>query len=252
MFVAAACSDEGEPPRQDLFPTADHTSGGCSACTGCCDTFTNSCQPGTLASACGFGGLSCRSCGSDEQCLNGSCMAVTPQCSANTCPGGCCGPNGCVSPANGAFCGINGSSCASCANDQICDNGQCTTPGPVTYGVIIKGATLNGEACNSFEVGDNECDAFVTATFAGKTYGPTATIENNNAPLWNETLFSATDTELTANGIAILVTDYDTLTANDEIGSCTLNVSGVDLAAGELIKNCGADVSGLALSFVKK
>jgi hypothetical protein len=83
-----------------------------SACTGCCNAFTNQCDPGNTDTSCGSGGGPCRTCGTGQVCDGGSCLGTG--CSRANCPTGCCGAGGCVSPPTAAECGIDSSNCFDC------------------------------------------------------------------------------------------------------------------------------------------
>lgn len=91
-------------------------------CSGCCDSL-GVCQSGTLASACGVGGVSCNTC-PDFTCEFGRC--VTLRCGPATCRG-CCLGESCVIGGNESNCGLDGVACRTCAPGNRCIDGRCET-----------------------------------------------------------------------------------------------------------------------------
>ena len=59
-----------------------------STCNGCCSG--GQCVDGTAASACGFAGSACTSCGATEQCVGGACIACGPSSCSGCCAAGQC------------------------------------------------------------------------------------------------------------------------------------------------------------------
>jgi hypothetical protein len=121
---------------------------------GCCDG-NQVCEPGNTNQVCGTGGALCVSCGAGQACQNQRCACV-PQCTGKACgPDGCggscgdcqggqsCGANGqcicseascpgccdanqvCQQGTTKQHCGGGGGSCATCDQDQGCQDGQC-------------------------------------------------------------------------------------------------------------------------------
>lgn len=111
-------------------------------CPGCC-ALDGRCVSGSLdPNACGFGGQTCTTCGSNRTCQNGRCIA---RCDANNCSG-CCDAMGlCWSGFADDACGRGGGVCASCpaglqCNSQgFCDMRPCTN--------CIVGECCAGGAC---------------------------------------------------------------------------------------------------------
>lgn len=90
-------------------------------CSGCCDSL-GVCQSGTLASACGVGGVTCNTC-PDFTCEFGRCVAL--RCGPGTCRG-CCVGESCII-GNESNCGVDGVACRTCAPGTICRDGRCET-----------------------------------------------------------------------------------------------------------------------------
>ncbi len=63
--------------------------------------------------------------------LLGLLVALTPgcqkKCAVDTCAGCCTAKNECVTDTTATQCGLAGASCSSCATDQVCTDGACTT-----------------------------------------------------------------------------------------------------------------------------
>jgi hypothetical protein len=83
------------------------------ACQGCCNLFTNQCDPGNTQASCGTGGASCRACSAGQVCDAGSCLGTG--CGPANCANGCCGSTGCVTPPTTTQCGASSSNCFDCA-----------------------------------------------------------------------------------------------------------------------------------------
>ena len=132
--------------------------GGCGACTAgtTCNPGGNVCQTGTTS--CSTGSATCTSvsnvadgtsCGSNQVCAGGSCVACTA--------GVACNPNGNVCLAGHTSCASGASVCVSdgysgngvsCGTNQVCNTGVCT---PCTAGVAC---SPNGTSC---ETGTTTC-----------------------------------------------------------------------------------------------
>jgi len=99
-----------------------------SSCPNGCCIAGGTCLPveQQSATACGLGGYTCQSCGSD-QCVNGVCQGA-PACGPGTCLG-CCDGAQCLPTAqqSAAKCGSGGAACAACPQGE-CAEGQCVDP----------------------------------------------------------------------------------------------------------------------------
>jgi Cys-rich repeat protein len=145
----------------------------CACSTGCCDTATKTCQPGTVDGLCGVGGADCRlcpprqtcggggvpgvcgdSCGGcpDGQiCLGGQCCPVTQQCNGACCPSG----SGCL---NGQCC-PGPRLCASgcCPEGQICRGTTCCAP-ENTCGIACLPAPCDLSRCETCNPMSGTCE----------------------------------------------------------------------------------------------
>jgi hypothetical protein len=87
---------------------------------GCCNG--NQCQSGATDEACGSAGEACVTCGSDQHCVGGICVAA---CDTILCPDGCCDGTTCQPGDTDAQCGTGGAACAPCADNQQCEGQEC-------------------------------------------------------------------------------------------------------------------------------
>jgi hypothetical protein len=233
----------------DLFaPRADGTSSGCGSCAGCC--LQGTCQTGDSPGACGSGGMECQTCVTGQQCVSGQCVNTQPSCSFANCPSGCCGSSGCVDPPTDNQCGTGGASCQACVGGQVCRQGQCDSGSSTgTFQVKLVGVVLDKDACGWFGTVTDDCDPFAEVTFKGTMY-PTPVLANTNEPVWDADLFSASAADLRSNPIDVKLIDEDTgLNMNDELGTCSLQVTESALNAGELVQSCGQYAQGLKFTF---
>jgi hypothetical protein len=134
-------------------------SGACVPCAGCIDINTGVCKSGTSDAQCGKAGSYCSSCNTaaSQACLNQSCVG-TGQCTAASCPTGCCENNVCIERAQFSTgrCGSGtaGGACVSCPGTQACEQatGTCSGGNPGTGGGGGLPGTCdpaNGKSCES-------------------------------------------------------------------------------------------------------
>lgn len=183
VALAAGCGDDTTPaPTPDLWqPRPDTTSNACATCSGCCFG-GNQCMPGTSVAACGFGGLTCQTCGGTDECVNGTCAAKPPQCDATTCPTGCCSSAGvCIQPATDVACGTGGATCKACAATETCKAGTCQTAGPTTYKVKIVSAEVSNSDCGWLD----DCDPYAEVALGGGAVVTTTKLDATEKPVWD-------------------------------------------------------------------
>lgn len=113
---------------------------GGSCCTGCWDTGSGKCRPGTTMDNCGARGGPCMAC-PNAVCTVGTCSAgqcvSKPVASGTPCVGGLCyggsccagcwdvGGNACRPGTTKTQCGTKGQLCLSCASTEVCAAGVC-------------------------------------------------------------------------------------------------------------------------------
>lgn len=251
LGLLVGCGDDGAPaptPDSFVFPDRGNTNP-CANCNGCCLN-GQSCMPGNTEAACGFGGLACTVCGANELCLGATCQPQAPTCSATTCPDGCCDAvsNSCK-PSSDTSCGVGGAPCKTCGADEECKSGACAKKGPITYEVIVVSAEVLHSDCGW---GD-DCDAYVEVALGGGAAVKTDFVEDSETPKWDKKLFDATDAELLATKLTVVVKDDDGWpNPDDELGACELTVEQTHLDAGTLVADCPDKVKNLTFSFKKK
>ncbi len=252
MVVAltlSGCSDDTNPPRKqdlgNLFPDASPNP--CAGCQGCCQN--TQCLPGTSISACGYGGLTCRTCNATDQCLNGTCVSQQPSCSASTCRTGCCNSQGtCVTAVDETNCGTAGSSCIQCTSGEVCTaTGTCETAAPKSYSVTINSCEITKKCDNIW----TQCEAYAEVALGGGAVVKTPIVKDTLAPVWDFKLFDATDKELTSNKLMVTIYDKD-FDWDDKMGVCEISVTAAALTAHTLTTACGPDVKNLRFSFTPK
>lgn len=232
-----------------LFVTLGACSGGdssadaarmCSNClfTQCC--LNGACVEGNLPQQCGSHGNPCGVCPGGP-CINGAC--AQQNCNAITCSTGCCSTGGCVSPPNERACGVNGDPCQACAPDQICDRGRCMGTIAASYEVSLASALISSDNCEEPIFGE-ECDLIVTVTIGSRADiyssdgAPRSAWEDNNHPVWNYYLFTASSWELSNHLLKISISDEDP-GPDDEVGNCQMSASDEDLISGAISGPCG-------------
>ena len=256
VAVYAGCGDDGEPQDSgwlwgDLFPPqGDGGSGSCSSanCAGCC--MGTQCMGGTMQQACGYGGVPCQTCQSTETCQMGFCTP-TSTCDASSCPNGCCdSSNQCQSGDTDSACGTGGASCQSCSSSEVCSAaGSCIVKGSGSYQVVLVSAKITDKwtVCGwSGLYPEAKCDPYVEIT-VGSSTKTSSTQADTHSPTWNEPLLVASETDLTGQ-VKVRVMDEDT-GPDETIGECYPKITSADLAAGQKVDNCGANVSDLTFDF---
>jgi hypothetical protein len=97
-----------------------------SSCAGCCDE-NDTCQAGTIATACGTGGKLCSACPSGQDCVSKSCqMMVVTHCDTANCAGCCDSSDQCQPGDQAGHCGGSGGACVTCMAPQTCNGGTRT------------------------------------------------------------------------------------------------------------------------------
>ncbi len=156
---------------------------------GCCSGGV--CNPGTTASACGTGGLSCATCLAGWDCAAGACVCV-PDCTGKACGAGdgcggtcasgtcgsglhcqsascvcdpsscagCCSAGQCLSGTDSGGCGTGGATCSVCSATQSCDYGTCInavllSPSPGGFGSGGHALVLDPAAQNLYFLDQN-------------------------------------------------------------------------------------------------
>jgi len=207
------------------------------------------CMLGTNAQACGYGGVPCQTCQSTETCQMGVCIS-TSTCDAQSCANGCCASSGtCEAGNTDTACGTGGAACEACASDKVCSQGACITKGSGSYQVVLVSLKITDKwtVCGwNGLYPEATCDPYVEIT-VGSTTKASSTKQDSHSPVWNEPLLVATEAELTGK-VTVFVKDEDT-GPDETIGECYPNISSTDLAAGQKIDNCGANVTDLTLEF---
>ena len=108
----------------DTCPTGKCWGGSC--CTGCWSGAA--CPAGKGDSACGSGGAMCASCGTCQDCVGGSCTAVTSADDPDSCTDAAtCNAAGVCKLKNGQTCDTNGALCATgnCVDGVCCTSASC-------------------------------------------------------------------------------------------------------------------------------
>lgn len=202
----------------------------------CC--LNGTCVAGNLPQQCGSHGNPCGVCPGGP-CVNGAC--AQQNCNAITCSTGCCSTGGCVSPPNERACGVNGDPCQACAPDQICDRGRCIGTIASSYEVSLASALISSDNCpDTF----GECDLIVSVTIGSRTdiysseAAPRSAWEDNNHPVWNFYLFTASSWELSNNMLKIEVRDDDVV-GSKLVANCQMSASDEDLISGAISGPCG-------------
>ncbi|MBV1858252.1 MAG: hypothetical protein KUG77_07560, partial [Nannocystaceae bacterium] len=118
-------------------------------CDGCCEGDT--CVEGDSDAACGAGGGQCSDCPDGATCDGGVCDLPC----ADTC-GGCCDGETCVETddQSAAECGVQGTSCETCAGGFECGEGECIS----TECAGSCEGCCDGETCLEGDVG-SDCGA---------------------------------------------------------------------------------------------
>ena len=245
-LALGACGDDSGPTRLDLGnPFDDLPKSGCGAScvTGCCQGTT--CLPGTTISGCGVGGLTCRTCGAADQCINGVCVPPTPNCGPSTCALGCCSQAGvCVQSPNEAACGANGGACVLCGTGEVCTPaGKCDSSKPKKYSVTVVGCEITG-GCG---LGDT-CDGIAKVALGTGTAVETPEQSNTTTPVWDFKLFDATEVDLLAQKLMVTILDADTV-FNDTVATCEIGITASALSSGELTTACETNVKSLKFTF---
>ncbi len=107
--------------------------GACDAATcpsGCCTT-AGACISGSTANACGVGGAICVDCTQEGfpicDAQTHQCEDTVTNCTAASCPTGCCSGNLCIAGTSASACGNFGDVCQNCAQAGLaCQGQQCT------------------------------------------------------------------------------------------------------------------------------
>ncbi len=77
--------------------------------------------------------------------LSLSCSPPATQCTATTCPSGCCSAAGtCESGSAASACGIGGAACSTCTAGQTCTQSKCTGSGGGSAGGMVGGGSSAG------------------------------------------------------------------------------------------------------------
>ncbi|MCB9557274.1 MAG: hypothetical protein H6707_14290 [Deltaproteobacteria bacterium] len=240
------CNDNGsQTPKLDFGNPFDSSSP-CGPCGTCCSGTV--CAQQVSATSCGFGGQKCEVCATGQECINGECKVPDP---CGACPKGCCDKvtKECKGQTNDS-CGIARAECTSCAQIQkVCDTekGKCVEKVPDRYMVRLDEATID----------TSQDIPFVELTFGtDKLLG--RPVEQGKAPKWNDPMLIATTDELLTTKLQFHVLDADCglKGANDDLGTCEVQLTQSDLSAGKIeFSGCqkGADgtVTKLVLSLIK-
>lgn len=236
LLSSSGCGDDAEPQRFDLSSRHDlGSSTGCQNCFGCCQN--GQCMTGNTISACGIGGLTCRTCTAQQQCINNSCQTSQPTCGPTGCSDGCCSSQGvCVRPPNETNCGFGGNPCAPCTSGKICNTttGACDDPVSKQYTVTLVSARITW---NCDTVGS--CDPYALVALGSGQQVTSSILEGTNEPAWNEQLFEASETALLTSKLSVTIVDDDGLLGTENIDTCSIQITRTELAAGEIVTPCG-------------
>lgn len=217
---------------------------GCGAsCKGCCKA--SNCVAGTSVQACGSGGGTCKVCKSGQSCVAGQCVQ-SPKCDASNCPGGCCDSTGtCRQGTSAQTCGSGGARCQACASGAQCVSQKCTSSAKSYNVVLVSAKTPNG--CGTF---DSKCDVYVKVTVNSTKSATSKVINDNNYPVWNATLLSASASDLLAS-FYVEIKDED-IAFDDLLCKGTISLTQSDLTAGGVKARCNTSVSEIVFRFVAK
>lgn len=161
---------------------------GCNSATcagGCCDQFGN-CNRGITDTQCGVNGQFCQNCTQlNESCQFQQCQPVVTQCNGQTCPGGCCQGNVCMSGGDNAACGTGGLVCVNCTqNGLVCNGiGRCIPTPPLCNPATCPNGCCIGNVCavgtqnNACGKGGAQCQSCtaLNETCTGQTCVPVVT-----------------------------------------------------------------------------
>lgn len=226
----------GSDGGYSYFDLGGSSGGSCTGCTGCCQN--GSCQAGTSATACGFGGLACQSCQSNEKCLSGTCVQDTSSsCNSSNCKTGCCDSNGkCQETTSDSACGTAGNSCKACSTGESCVAGVCTKSSSAKYDVTLVSAKVKNGDCKDAWLIPDSCDTFVEVQL-GSYKAKSPVKKDTETPKWDYKLFTVSAKDLTDNSLKLKVIDDDTI-IDDTLGTCSLSVTSSDISSGSLVKDC--------------
>lgn len=131
----------------------------------------------------------------ERECIDGVC-----ECTAKSCPEGCCTGSGCLPGDTVAACGSGGAGCETCADGTTCRDGVCSKCDGVVncYYVSLSGSDAND--------GTSEASAWRTITHAASraragdavyikagNYGPEEVVIANSGAAGNAILFQGVD-----------------------------------------------------------
>lgn len=134
----------------------------CTCMTSCCLP-DGTCAPNNGIDACGPNREFCGTCGADQRCEQGSCVAAAC--------GGCLDPLGtCRSGTTDTTCGLDGGVCVACGTDQECQDGRCAftrcdmtncrfgccQPDKVCMNSSVMACGLGGDSCQAC-MGAQQC-----------------------------------------------------------------------------------------------
>lgn len=172
-------------------------------------------------------------------------MPPTPNCGASTCPLGCCSQAGaCVDPPSEVACGANGGACVTCGTGEVCTPaGKCDSGKPKSYSVTVVGCEIPG----SCGLGDT-CDGFAKISLGTGTAVETPVQANTDTPVWDFKLFDASEVDLLAQKLMVVIYDEDTV-FNDTMATCEIGITAQALASGELTTACETAVKNLKFTF---
>jgi len=240
LLGAEACGSDSPPPQpdskrqSDLFPSVDTAPPPCSpaTCPGCCDG--NACRDGINKTFCGAGGVTCAQCSESQECQSGRCKSVDCQ---STCTG-CCGPS-CENGTTAGACGSGGKACVKCAAGESGVARTCTQTADKRYRVILESAMLTSTGvlvCTApGYILDLDCDCYALFK-VGAQAAQSKGIENNNSPVWNEELLTASAADL-SQGFTLDLQDKDPISSSP-LCRITYSVTPADLTAGVLNRDC--------------
>lgn len=106
---------KGNGPCGNGSTKANRCQAASDCCTGTC--VKSQCQYKTAGEFC----ASATQCSPGLSCTGGVCTA----CTAETCASGCCDGMQCRPGTSPAACGLPGTTCAECGNNEVCENGSC-------------------------------------------------------------------------------------------------------------------------------
>jgi hypothetical protein len=171
LGAAAACSDSGTGDDGGGIILPDGSTCNKQNCGGCCKGAA--CIIAQSNQACGSNGETCKSCGTNEICAQGSCNKTSGACAPRNCPNGCCKGDKCQAGITRDACGKGGNACVTCASTQKCQNGACVCDSTSCSGCCHQSSCMpgteakfcgkNGQTCVACKAGEGCVNGVCTA-----------------------------------------------------------------------------------------